>query len=365
MIETALVEAFNLPEDAERRRAAEEIGESGDPDAAAILMAQLGRESSRAVKEAILRGLSEIWSSSPVDSMVELLKDNDPFVRAEAADMLQRRAGDAMDGLTKMMRGEDRDLRKFSVDILSQTAIGVPDLIYKAALEDEDINVVISAVENIGSGRRTALAPDVAAVAMKATQPMAVCACLEALALIGTKESLDLLRPKFPAASGVFGLYLQPFLKFLGGTAGPEAIEEVCLVMEKKGAPIYPVAVDALSKIVARNHVAQLPPYCEGLLCGLLGQQLDGGVRFRLVRVLGRFTREPSVALALLPFLHDPDRSFGLATVESLIHSPLPEVESALAALMAKEQDPEIREELEDLMRRRPRWNSPQNSSPN
>jgi len=126
LIDRELIEAFNTPMESERRSAAEEISESGNAGAAEVLVSQLHKESSRAVKEAILRGLSRIWTHNPVEAIVELLKDDDPFVRAEAADMLGRRAGDVIEGFNRLMRSDDKDLRKFSVDILREANIGVP-----------------------------------------------------------------------------------------------------------------------------------------------------------------------------------------------------------------------------------------------
>jgi len=365
MIDSKLIETLSAPEESDRRSAAEEISESGAPEAADILVVQLHQEGSRAVKEAILRGLSRIWTHNPVDSIIALLKDDDPFVRAEAADMLQRRASDAMEGLNHLMRGGDKDMRKFSVDILSQASIGAPDALYFAALKDADMNVVISAIENIGSSRRTAFAQPVLAIALESSQPMAICACLEALAQIGTRQTLDALRARYPDAAEVPGIYQQSFLKLLGGAAGPESIEEICRTIEQKGAPVHEVAIDAITKIASRHKVSQLNPFCEAELCGLLKPELDAGVCFHLIRLLGHFTGSSRVALAVLPYIHDPDRTLGLAAVESLANSSDPAVESALHSLPSTESDPEIGEELEELLRRRPRWNSPLSSSPN
>jgi HEAT repeat protein len=365
VIDCRLIETLAAPEESERRLAAEEIGESGDPRAAEVLVSQLQRETSRAVKEAILRGLSRVWTSNPVESIVELLKDADPFVRAEAANMLQRRASDVIEGLTRLIRSDDKDLRKFSVDILREATIGAPDALYLAALKDTDINVVISAIENIGSRRRACLAKPVLAMAMESSQPMAVCACLEALALIGTCQTLDALRVKFPDAADVPGIYLQPFLKLLGHTAGPGAIEEICQTMKQKGEFVQEIAIDALTKLVLRHNVSQLNSFCEAELCRLLSPKLDARVRFHLIRLLGHFTGSHRVALAVLPYIHDADRTLGLAAVESLANSSDPAVESALQSLLSTEEDAEVAEELEELLRRRPRWNSPPSSSPN
>jgi HEAT repeat protein len=44
MIEARLIEALGAAEPSERRGAAQEIGESGDPQAVAVLLAQLNKE---------------------------------------------------------------------------------------------------------------------------------------------------------------------------------------------------------------------------------------------------------------------------------------------------------------------------------
>ncbi len=365
MIDSKLMEGFQASEDSERRSAAQEIGESGDPTAADVLVAQLRRESSRAVKEAILRGLSHIWTANPVDAIIELLKDADPFVRAEGADMLQRRAGDVIEGLNRLMRSDDKDLRKFSVDIMREATIGAPDGLYVAALKDPDINVVISTIENIGSRRRAGLVPQVLALALESTQPMAVCACLEALAVIGNQATLDALRTKYRDLSEVAGIYRHSFLKLLGHTAGPEAIEEICRSSERRGGVVEAAVIDALTNIALRHHVTRLTPECEAQLCGWLNSGLDAGVCFHLLRLLGHFSASSPVALAVLPYIHNADRTLGLAAVEALGNSSDSVIESALHALQIEERDPEVREELEELLRRRPRWNSRLSNSPN
>jgi hypothetical protein len=193
---------------------------------------------------------------------------------------------------------------------------------------------------------------------------MAVCACLEALALIGNEQSLEALRVKFPDAAQVPGLYLHSFLKLLGGTAGEESIEEICRMIGTKGAPVYEVAIDSLTRLTTRHKLSVIEPLSEDRLCNLLHMELDDGIRFHLVRLLGHFSRSTRITQALLPYIHDPDKIFGLAVVESLQNSHDPQVESALRSLLQEEIDPEISEELEELLRRRPRWNSPQSSTP-
>jgi hypothetical protein len=64
-------------------------------------------------------------------------------------------------------------------------------------------------------------------------------ASLEALAVIGNRQTLDALRTKYPSLAAVPGIYLLPFLKLLGHIAGPESIEEICRTIEGKGAFVH------------------------------------------------------------------------------------------------------------------------------
>jgi hypothetical protein len=370
MIDEKLLAALGAGEQSERRSAAQEIGESGDLGAVAVLLSQLHKEGSRVVKEAILRELSHIWTANPMDSIIVLLKDADPFVRAEAGNMLERRVNDSMDALNRLVRNEDKDLRKFGVDMLNQMTSAAPDALYSAALKDADINVVISAVENIGSSRRVAFADRVLELALKSSQPMLICACLESLAVIGNRQILNALRVTYPDAATVAGIYQQSFMKLLGGIAGPESMEEICRMIadKRKGVPVHEISIDAMTKIALRHQLSALGPFCEQVLCALLQPGLDAEVCFHLIRLLGQFTGSPRVALAVLPYVHNSDPALAMAAVESLENSTDPAVETALNSLLANEKnlenDSETGEELRELLRGRPRWNSLQSSSP-
>jgi hypothetical protein len=83
-----------------------------------------------------------------------------------------------------------------------------------------------------------------------------------------------------------------------------------------------------------------------------------------VIDLLGHFSSSKRVALAVLPYLHDSDPFIGLAAIKALANSSDPAVETALHALSSSETDPDIREEQEELLRGRPRWNSPPSNSP-
>ena len=370
MISPQLRAGLDAYEPCDRRAAAQEIGESGDPAALGLMLERLRMECSRSVKEALLRGISGIRLAGADKAIVELLSDEDPFVRAEAAAMLQNGAEtrpESADQLELMLKSEDKDLRKFAIEILA-TAAGLPDLFYLNALKDNDINIVVCAIERIGFARRTSLAAAVLAIALDEQEPqghpMVLCACLETLALIGSPETLAALRGRFPDACLVPELFLTPFFKVLGRSAGPEAVKEICRTIVARGAEVYQPAIDGLTRISSRHRLIRLNQECEETLCTLLNARLDAQLRFHLIRLLGHFATSERVALALLPYLGSPDAQMRLLTIESLASSEVPLVEAALRSLLAGESVPEMRREMEERLGRRPSWNSQPNSSP-
>ncbi len=371
MIDLKLIAGLHAPEEAERRASAAEIAECDDPAALTILLAQLGKERSRAVKEAILRGISGLKPAGANAAIVALLRDDDPFVRAEASAILQHRVGaevESWDSLVSLLRSSDQGLRKFAIEILGQATITLPDPFYAEALKDEDTNVVICVIERIGSARRTSLAGAVLALALGEghphAHPMLLCSCLDALALIGTVDTLARLRERFTEAIEVPNLFLPAFLKLLGLTAGPEGMDEICRAISARGVVFFQPAVDALTRLTTRHRLDRLSSSSEETLCGLLSADLDGQSHFHLVRLLGHFSQSERVALALLPGLHSPDALLRLLTVQSLARAADPGVDVALRSMPANEADPETREELKDLLGRRLDWNSHPNSSP-
>jgi hypothetical protein len=146
---------------------------------------------------------------------------------------------------------------------MREATIGAPDALYLAALKDEDINVVISdhrehRIEAAGWAGLPG--------ARDRTGELAADGRVRVSGSAGghrNRQTLDALRTKYPNLAEVPGIYLLPFLKLLGHTAGPESIEEICRTIEEKGAFVHEAAIDALTNIALRHSVSQLNSFCE------------------------------------------------------------------------------------------------------
>ena len=144
------VEKLNCADEAERTYAAEDIGYLNAPDGVPALLERLGKEPSRAVRDAIFQALIRIDADAAIEGSIRLLGSEDPQIRNQAVDVLRRKGARSIPFLNTVMRDGDKDMRKLVLDVLSGIQAGDAGEIYAAALSDEDANVVITAVENLG-----------------------------------------------------------------------------------------------------------------------------------------------------------------------------------------------------------------------
>ena len=149
------------------------------------LLVRLQREPSPVVRDAIGQALIRLDVDEAIEGAVRLFESDDAQLRNLGVEVL-RHKGDRFDSLSrKAMQDGDRDMRKFVLDVLSGIqAQGTAD-IYAAALSDEDPNVVITAVENLGKLRAAEFRGRIEDLLESDGQPMLIAACLEALARLG------------------------------------------------------------------------------------------------------------------------------------------------------------------------------------
>src|ERR1017187_3017343 len=113
------VEQLNCADEAERTYAAEDIGYLNTPDGVPALLDRLGKEPSRAVRDALFQALTRIDADAAIEGSVGLLENDDPQIRNQAVEVLRHKGAASMPLLTTAMRNGDKDLRKLVLDVLS------------------------------------------------------------------------------------------------------------------------------------------------------------------------------------------------------------------------------------------------------
>ncbi len=343
---TEYTEKLDCASEAERAYAAEDIGYLNIPEGVGVLLARLAEEPSRAVRDAIFQALIRIDSDEAIFGSVELLRSDVPEIRNQAVDVLRHKSERSLPLLRTVMREGDKDLRKLVLDVLTGLEARHASEIYTSALGDEDPNVVITAVENLGKLRVAEFRPRIEQLLLADSHPMLTSVCLEALAAIGDERSGTVVRRRFPDLAAAPDFLLASCLKALGAVGEAEAFAEVSQLLAVRGRHLRPAILGAL---IALHQRFPETAATEGLRPALEAI-IDNGdpplSRYEAVRTLGFLGAHDDVHAFLVRCLSSPERLVRLGAIESLRAGARSDLDLVLAARSAEEADEEVREAL-------------------
>ena len=340
------MEKLECPDEAERTYAAEDIGYLNAPEGVPPLLERLGKEPSRAVRDAIFQALIRIEADAAIEGSIRLLGNDDPQIRNQAVEVLRLKGAASIPFLSTVMRDDDKDLRKLVLDVLSGVQTSGADAIYEAALSDPDRNVVITAVENLGRTQAKQFRSRIENLLLACSHPMLDGACLEALAGIGNEQSLAAIRRRFPELAALPDFFLVSCLKAVGALGTDREFKEVAALLTVRGSHLRPAILSALIAIHQRHPAKS---HGEDLLPALQAMADDGDpplCRYQAVRALGFLSSRGDIYSFLVACLSSPERLVRLGAIESLRATERPGVESVLAAHALKETDAEVLQAL-------------------
>src|ERR1022692_4428883 len=340
------MEKLDCPDEAERTYAAEDIGYLNTPEGVPPLLERLGKEPSRAVRDAIFQALIRIEADAAIEGSIRLLGNDDPQIRNQAVEVLRLKGAASIPFLNSVMRDDDKDLRKIVLDVLSGVQTSGAEAIYEAALSDPDPNVVITAVENLGNTQATQFSGRIEDLLLACSHPMMDGACLEALAGIGDERSLVAIRRRFPDLTTLPDFFLVSCLKALGALGTDGDFEEVAALLAVRGPHLRPAILSALIAVHQRHPAKSLG---EGVLRALRARGDDGApplCRYQAVRALGFLSTRDDIFSFLVSCLSSPERLVRLGAIESLRVTERPGVETLLASRALEETDEEVLQAL-------------------
>ncbi|HVN48484.1 MAG TPA: HEAT repeat domain-containing protein [Bacteroidota bacterium] len=195
---TTIVEQLLMGQDPGiRRRAAEELVSQRNSYTAIAALAAALKDDNKGVRDAATRSLLMIGTEQVARSVVEYITETNIVTRNSASDILIRLGDISLQPLLPCLYDEDRDVRKFAVDIFGVIGnqVPVPHLI--KLLEDPDDNVVVSTVEALGNIRTASCVTALCATYHRRDD--AKPAVAEALGKIGGEEAADFLLKNFCA----------------------------------------------------------------------------------------------------------------------------------------------------------------------
>jgi HEAT repeat protein len=243
------------------------------------------------------------------------------------------------------------DLRKFAVDVLSRIETPESEELLEIALVDSDVNVVITALENIRHCHSQALRQAVLQHALTGGHPMLVLAAMDALGRIGDGECYRQIREKFPTLKAMPSLYLEPALKLVGMNGENGDLLELQSFLTTCEPNLRAVVLDALRNILARARAADIPDaWWQGLLAKL-PETTSAPERYQTLVLLGHFGRCKQVLEVLIAFLQSPVKVDRLGAIEALSKNRFENARCAMCSRLQLELDPEVRQALEDAFR--------------
>jgi len=268
-----------------------------------------------------------------------------------AVTLLHRRGNQSIPFLKQAMQEGDRDTRKFVLDAVRGMPYSCAEDIYAVALADDDTNVVITAVENLGNLRANAFRNRIEDLLQRDAHPMLVAACLEALAGIGNESSLTVIHKCFPDLAELPGFSLAPCLKALGALGGKKEFEQVLGLLPARAAQLYPAILGALIQLYEHsvNEGYRPPEASENVLIALrtlVESNEPPPCRYQAARVLGFWSDREDVSASLVSCLTSLEKMVRLGAAEALRISNRPELATILAAYEVDETKREVDQPL-------------------
>jgi HEAT repeat protein len=144
-----LIEDLASDDESTRRFAVEDLGDTQDPQVLQPLFFMLEDESA-AVREAVVEALVRIGGEEAVLAVLPALRSDNAPLRNDACVILQRIGEPAIQHLSDLLSDEDKDVRKFAVDVLALIGTGSAHEVIVRALQDTDTNVAVAAAEALG-----------------------------------------------------------------------------------------------------------------------------------------------------------------------------------------------------------------------
>jgi HEAT repeat protein len=349
-LEKTILQLSSLDE-CDRIYAAEDIGLAGSLEGVEQLFDCVVKEPSQAVREAIFAALALIPCDSVIQGAVQLLSHDDPGIRNQAVELLQSRGGTVVPELRHLLIATGSDLRKFAVDVLSRIETPESEELLGIALVDSDVNVVITALENIRHCHTQVLRQAVLQHALSGGHPMLVLAAMDALGRIGDAECYRQIREKFPTLKLMPSLYLEPALKLVGMYGKNGDLLELQSFLATCEPSLRAVVLDALRNILARVRAADIPDaWWQGLLAKF-PEITSEAERYQTLVLLGHFGHCEQVLEVLIASLQSGIKVDRLGAIEALSKNQSEDAGCAMRFRLQLEVDFEVRQALEDALR--------------
>ncbi|MGK0289454.1 MAG: HEAT repeat protein [bacterium] len=253
-----LLKNLKLGDETARRYAAEDLGYGQYEKGIEGLVEGLSDESI-AVAEACADALVRIGGEGVVSSVVPALASEDVRLRNLSAEILSLLGEPAVPRLAESLKSDNRDVRKFAVDTLSQIGSDSSIDALVIALGDSDVNVAASAADGIGElghiGHVKILEKYIASdVWMK-------CSVIRGIGLLGGEHAFSIIRDTLAQEENL--MVKLSCVQALSNIGISEGLKDLILLLTKESIGLFGGEVlEAVGKILEKNLNTDISQYC-------------------------------------------------------------------------------------------------------
>lgn len=275
-----------------RRLAADDMAATRDLATVTALTTAL-QDTNKGVRDGAYRSLVSIGGPIVARALAHYIADHDIVTRNLASKLLMKIGQDAVAAILPFLQDEDKDVRKFAVDILGEirNQKSVNQLL--PLLRDEDPNVIVSTLEalgNIGS------ANSVGSICLAFEEnSFARASAADALGRIADSSAAGFLLGKLrqakadPSYDPVVLFALIEALGCVGDLQSAQALQELLQVL--KGKLLY-VLIHALIQIAERHRLSiRFPVQLRDDLISAINDDHEG-IRLSAAKALCQFDDE-------------------------------------------------------------------------
>jgi HEAT repeat protein len=336
---TKLIQDLSNINESARSFAVIDLGHLNDDRAVKPLVDLLLNEKSIIIRESVFKSLVRIDSPKSIEALVDLLRSDEAFIRNQAITALNEKGIEALEPLRLLLKDPDKDVRKLSLDALFSFEHPESAKIIVEAFNDPAINVKITAIEYIGKLEARQYAEDINNLLLSSENILLTCACLETLAIIGNKQTLEIISREFSDPEQMDPLVQFSYAKALGNLGNSESLELLTTVLDKFGAIICKEVIQSVQKITTRCKIGKLPDSLFYSFLRLFGE-MDEMSDYAVLNLLSTFKNENIYPL-LLEKLNSDRRMVRIGAVEGLGKFGNPQAIPFLEKLTQKYSDDE------------------------